>query len=66
MSQCIISEKQLLAIPEVVDEINKHLWCESERCQRDFGFDNAKTDWIENHESLPDCLDAVLDPCRLQ
>ena len=36
----------LMQIPEVRQEIEKHLWIESEKAGHDIGFDNATNDWI--------------------
>ncbi len=46
-----MKSKKLLDIPEVVDEINKHLWCESEKAGHDIGFDRAAEDWIERYSN---------------
>ncbi len=37
---------QLLAFPEVVEEIKRHLWIESEKAGYDLGFEWAANDWI--------------------
>lgn len=39
----------LLQIPEVVEEIHRHLWIESEKSGSDIGFDKAASDWIERY-----------------
>ena len=39
---------KLLSDKRVVDEINRHLWIESEKAGRDIGFDKAKEDWLAN------------------
>ena len=36
----------LLKDRRVVDEINRHLWIESERAGYDIGFDRAAGDWL--------------------
>ena len=41
-------EKKLLKDKRVVDEINRHLWIESEKVGRDRGFEWAKEDWLKN------------------
>ena len=41
------STKMLIKDPRVVNEINKHLWIESEKAGRDIGFDQAAEDWVE-------------------
>lgn len=40
-------QKELLKDRRVVDEINRHLWIESEKAGFDVGFENASRDWIE-------------------
>ena len=32
------------------EEIHKHKWIESEKANKDIGFENALIDWIENHK----------------
>ena len=39
--------KQLLKDKRVVDEIQRHLWVESERAGFDIGFEKAAQDWLE-------------------
>ena len=39
--------KELLQDPRVVEEIQKHLWLESEKAGRDIGFDRAAEDWLK-------------------
>ncbi len=34
---------------EIRNEILKHKWIESEKANRDIGFENALTDWIAKH-----------------
>lgn len=43
--------KKLLDIPEVIDEINRHLWLESEKAGHDIGFEAAARDWMNNYAS---------------
>ena len=43
-----IAEQELLKDRRVVEEINRHLWLESEKAGRDIGFDQAKEDWLKN------------------
>lgn len=38
---------ELLRDQRVVDEINRHLWIESEKAGFDIGFEKAKEDWLE-------------------
>jgi len=47
-----ISAEELLKIPEVIDEINKHRWYESENVGYDVGFDHARDDWLKRYSSL--------------
>ena len=44
-----ISAKEMLGISEIVEEIKRHLWIESERAGRDIGFDDAARDWIKRY-----------------
>jgi hypothetical protein len=46
---CSMSKEQLLQIPQVVEEIKRHLWIESEQAGYDIGFDNAADDWIKKY-----------------
>ncbi|HBR15338.1 MAG TPA: hypothetical protein DD723_07335 [Candidatus Omnitrophica bacterium] len=41
-----IDRSELLKIPEVVEEVKRHLWIESEKTGYDIGFDRAADDWI--------------------
>ncbi len=41
-----INGKELLKDRRVVEEINRHLWIESERSGYDVGFDQAAQDWL--------------------
>ena len=40
-------KNELLSNREVIDEINRHLWIESEKAGRDVGFETAAEDWIK-------------------
>ena len=42
-----IDAEKLLKDQRVVDEINRHLWIESEKAGRDIGFEEAKADWMK-------------------
>ena len=42
-----IKKEDLLKDKRVIDEINRHLWLESERSGHDVGFENAAADWLE-------------------
>ena len=41
------AKTELLKDRRVVEEINRHLWIESEKAGRDIGFDSAAKDWLE-------------------
>lgn len=43
-----IDNKDLLRNKKVVEEINRHLWIESEKAGYDIGFEQAAVDWLEN------------------
>ncbi|MCD4781932.1 MAG: hypothetical protein K8S27_15505 [Candidatus Omnitrophica bacterium] len=43
-----LKNSYLLKDRKVVDEINRHLWIESEKAGQDIGFDQAAEDWLEN------------------
>ena len=49
MSFLKIDSKKLLEIPEVVQEIKRHLWLESEKAGRDIGFEAAADDWLKKY-----------------
>ena len=42
-----ITDQELLKNRKVVEEINRHLWIESEKAGYDIGFDSAAVDWLE-------------------
>lgn len=39
--------KKLLKDRRVIEEINRHLWLESEKAGDDIGFEKAAADWLE-------------------
>ncbi len=39
--------EKLLKEQRVIDEINRHLWIESEKAGHDIGFEQAKSDWLK-------------------
>lgn len=39
----------LLNIPEVIQEIDKHKWCESEKAGHDVGIEWAREDWLKRY-----------------
>ena len=40
-------KSELLGDRKVVEEINRHLWIESEKAGYNIGFDRAASDWLE-------------------
>lgn len=48
MSEIEIDSQKLLSDKRVVEEINRHLWIESEKAGYDIGFDQAKDDWLKH------------------
>lgn len=36
---------------DMKNEIEKHKWIESEKSNKDIGFENALVDWMENYRS---------------
>jgi len=43
-----MEKEKLLKDRRVIEEINRHLWIESEKAGYDIGFDKAKEDWLIN------------------
>ena len=41
-----VKNKELLQVPEAIEEIKRHLWIESEKAGYDIGFDKAAEDWL--------------------
>ncbi len=41
-----VNKEELLKIPEVIEEIRRHLWIESEKSGYDLGFEWAAKDWF--------------------
>ncbi len=39
--------EKLLKDQRIIDEINRHLWIESEKAGHDIGFEQAKADWLK-------------------
>ncbi len=39
--------EKLLKDQRIIDEINRHLWIESEKAGHDIGFEQAKADWFK-------------------
>ncbi len=42
-----MKKQKLLENPEVIKEIKRHLWIESEKKCRDLGFEWATEDWLK-------------------
>ena len=47
MSEFEIDIQKLLSDKRVVEEIQRHLWIESEKAGHDIGFEQAKEDWLK-------------------
>lgn len=45
----MIDRKKLLQIKEVLQEIDRHKWIQSEMVGYDVGFDKAADDWFEKY-----------------
>jgi hypothetical protein len=45
----VIDTKKLLHNKNVIEEINRHKWLESELAGCDIGFEAAAEDWLKNH-----------------
>ena len=43
--------RELLKDKRVVEEINRHLWIESEKAGRDIGFEAAADDWLKKYSA---------------
>jgi hypothetical protein len=43
------SDKGLLGIPEVINEIERHKWFESEKAGHDVGIEWAREDWLKKY-----------------
>jgi hypothetical protein len=48
MSEIQIDREKLLSDKRVIEEIQRHLWIESEKAGHDIGFESAKEDWMKN------------------
>ncbi len=44
-----IDEKELLKNKDVIEEIKRHLWLESEKAGYDIGFEKAAQDWLKRY-----------------
>lgn len=47
-----IDFEKLLQIPEVIEEIKRHLWIESEKAGFDRGWDWARGDWLKKYAKV--------------
>ena len=47
MSEFGIDTQKLLSDKRVIEEIQRHLWIESEKAGYDIGFENAQEDWFK-------------------
>ncbi len=45
----VISKTKLLKIPEVINEVSRHLWFESEKAGYDVGRKYAEDDWYNKY-----------------
>ena len=45
----MVDKKKLLQDKDVVEEINRHKWLQSELAGHDIGFNQAADDWVKNH-----------------
>ena len=43
--------RELLKDKRVVEEINRHLWIESEKAGHDIGFEAAADDWLKKYSA---------------
>ena len=43
--------RDLLKDKRVIEEINRHLWIESEKAGRDIGFEAAADDWLKKYST---------------
>ena len=58
------TEKQeLVKKPEVVEEIKKHLWIESQKAGRDLGYDFAAKDWLDKFADAWMAKHGCAKPC---
>jgi len=44
-----IANSELLKDKDILDEINKYKWIESEKAGFDIGFERASEEWINSH-----------------
>jgi hypothetical protein len=45
----LISSRELLRDPGVINEINRYKWIQSEKVGSDIGFERASRDWINSY-----------------
>lgn len=48
----MVDKKRWFQDRDVVEEINRHKWLQSELAGHDIGFDQAADDWIKNHADV--------------
>lgn len=48
----VVGKKDLLKDRRVIEEINRHLWIESEKSGHDITFEKAARDWFEKFASV--------------
>lgn len=46
-----VDKQELLKNRKVVEEINRHLWIESEKAGKDISFEAASEDWLKKFSS---------------
>ena len=44
-----LTREELLQNKEVIEEIKRHLWIESEKAGHDIGFESAAKDWLQKY-----------------
>ena len=44
-----IIASELLKDKDILEEINRYKWCESEKAGADIGFERASREWINHH-----------------
>lgn len=45
----VISSRELLKDPDIINEINKYKWIQSEKEGKDIGFERASREWIKSY-----------------
>ena len=57
-----VKNAELLNRADVIEEIKRHLWIESEKHGRDIGFEKAAEEWMKFHVPAKACSPKVA-PC---